>query len=1149
MYSDYYLINKNFQASINLELDLDNEAKLSEYIPTNDICDVLKRYIKSFLGIGGTRASTLVGPYGKGKSFLLLVLTYLVGNKKNSKCWTNLVEKIKPVDEELYSLLLDIKKKQFTLLPIIINSNYDNITQSFQIALNEALKRNGLEKIVPKSAFDICLALLDKWEVDKDTGLKITQKCAEINGLSIKELRIGLSNYSPDSFQKFEQLYNCVNIGLDFNPLINTDVVKTYKDVVASIHSYGYNGFFIVFDEFSKFIESNSSNLMKDLKIVQDFAENSDRSSFDSQLNLCCVTHKSISLYLNVEDKRFSKDTFKTVEGRFTEIRFNRSLDENYQIISAAIIKSIKAKDVFNRFEESHHDFYKSILDLNICNLSTIKRDLFEGCFPLNPLSVYCLISLSEIVAQNERTLFTFLSDKDDSSFNSFIHNNESGMMNVDKLYDYFSSLLQKEETNFIRNTWYRTESILMKIDNNIDKQIIKTLSVILMINDYGKLPPNLFVISLASGMNEEVVAQRLDLLIKNHFLRKNILNNLFSFALSNTKQIDDQISYLSKTKFKGLNYPEWANSINEKKYIIPRQYNEENKITRFFKVLFISETEFNNLENFSLLFEENYCDGIVLYLLRNNLSEFEIQSKIDHIADRRVIVKYPLTKIDTVFFDSLLRYACLDDIQKQKGLDEIVLNEIGLLIDETKEDIKTLINHYFEDNCKYHSFGKNLPSFNSTLSAMLSSIFTSKTIFNNELINKKNVSTQYQKAINHVIDYLLNIDGKKEFLYSKTSPEMSIRISVIDSNVKDVVVRQILDKIKEKIYESRGRKTSVFSITNEFSLPPYGIRLGVLSLLFAEAVSELSDNFILYFESKEIDLCSENIVKSICNDKYQFTFSRSSVNQKNYLYKMMKLFNCDSTNNFRKDTSNLSETIRRYFIGLPAIVRSSTENNNCLKFSKEYIAYKDLFLAFNINPFEVIFVEPKNIFGTNDYNQIYEKISELIGTEAEKIKKLKTTLLSDIKILFDIDNNTSFKSGITYWLNKSISKKSTPILEDKEREFFNFLKDKANYDDFDSVNQISKMIVMQFIEDWNKDRSNELLAFVTRFKEEIKNAKYLSSWDNHLDNLLTSDNVKISEMGTTLKNNLESTLDDYSGSVPSSEKIAILTDILKKLM
>ena len=50
MYSKFYEINKNFQSSVNLELDLDNESKIYEYVPTNDICDVLKRYIKSVLG-------------------------------------------------------------------------------------------------------------------------------------------------------------------------------------------------------------------------------------------------------------------------------------------------------------------------------------------------------------------------------------------------------------------------------------------------------------------------------------------------------------------------------------------------------------------------------------------------------------------------------------------------------------------------------------------------------------------------------------------------------------------------------------------------------------------------------------------------------------------------------------------------------------------------------------------------------------------------------------------------------------------------------------------------------------------------------------------------------------------------------------------
>ena len=54
---------------------MNNESKIYEYIPTTDICDVLKKYIKSVIGDTKERATTLVGPYGKGKSFLLNMRT------------------------------------------------------------------------------------------------------------------------------------------------------------------------------------------------------------------------------------------------------------------------------------------------------------------------------------------------------------------------------------------------------------------------------------------------------------------------------------------------------------------------------------------------------------------------------------------------------------------------------------------------------------------------------------------------------------------------------------------------------------------------------------------------------------------------------------------------------------------------------------------------------------------------------------------------------------------------------------------------------------------------------------------------------------------------------------------------------------------
>lgn len=38
MYKDYIYINKNFQSSVNLELNLNSEKKIDEYIPTRFIC-------------------------------------------------------------------------------------------------------------------------------------------------------------------------------------------------------------------------------------------------------------------------------------------------------------------------------------------------------------------------------------------------------------------------------------------------------------------------------------------------------------------------------------------------------------------------------------------------------------------------------------------------------------------------------------------------------------------------------------------------------------------------------------------------------------------------------------------------------------------------------------------------------------------------------------------------------------------------------------------------------------------------------------------------------------------------------------------------------------------------------------------------------
>ena len=102
-------------------------------------------------------------------------------------------------------------------------------------------------------------------------------------------------------YEDFKQVYKCVMHGVDFNPIINSDIVKYYKDVNYKINQMGYNGILIIFDEFSKFLEYvGNENIMRDLKIIQDFAEVASRTGKSEQILFTCITHKTINEYMKI---------------------------------------------------------------------------------------------------------------------------------------------------------------------------------------------------------------------------------------------------------------------------------------------------------------------------------------------------------------------------------------------------------------------------------------------------------------------------------------------------------------------------------------------------------------------------------------------------------------------------------------------------------------------------------------------------------------------------------------------------------------------------------------------------------------------------------------------------------------------------------
>ena len=105
-FKDFIEIDKKFQNSINLQLDIDNLSKLNSYVQTHSSILVLDGFLNNVLS-DRDKANILIGPYGKGKSHLLLVLLALLNDGKGdrTKKTINKIEKVsKETAEKIKSL-------------------------------------------------------------------------------------------------------------------------------------------------------------------------------------------------------------------------------------------------------------------------------------------------------------------------------------------------------------------------------------------------------------------------------------------------------------------------------------------------------------------------------------------------------------------------------------------------------------------------------------------------------------------------------------------------------------------------------------------------------------------------------------------------------------------------------------------------------------------------------------------------------------------------------------------------------------------------------------------------------------------------------------------------------------------------------------
>lgn len=1179
--------NSGFKTAINLYLSLNKTDKVLNYIPTKSSVRFMDEYLEAVLG-KKEHATLLVGPYGKGKSHLLLVLLAVLSlsrNEENTRVINKLKNKIKSVEEIGNKTATDIEKiwKSKKFLPVIINDTKGELNQAFLQALSDALRRDGLDNLVPDTYFSEALRRMKDWEKEYPDTFKNFEKAIKKHGFDIVTMRAGLKQYSDETLKIFEDIYPTITAGSSFNPLATSEVLPLYKSVAEKlVEDYGYSGVYIVFDEFSKFIEGlDGTNAGNTMKLLQDMCELAADSS-NAQIYLTMVAHKSIKEY----GKYLSPEiinAFTGIEGRILEKFFVTSSKNNYELIRSAIVKNkdkLKAIPGIDKIlgEENFKDYYNIPAFKSNFSENDFASIILKGCYPLNPIAAYLLLNVSEKVAQNERTLFTFISNDEPHSMARYIseHDQTKGwVIGADLIYDYFSGLFKKEVSNeLVHGIWLGAEYAISKCTDSEEIKLIKTLALIQIVNKGDELPANEKYIALAAVLIDG--NETLNSLIEKKLIYKKSSIGAYVFKTRAGSELKAELKKQREIRGSNCNYSNSLQQITGKYFVIPRKYNTEKMMTRYFRHEYMDVNTFLSLSDATVLFEPgDAADGKVISLYSfEKFSVSEVKAHFTELKCKKLIVILPKNKL--VIEKALRDFEILQGIRcNQKFIDsnEVMKKEIPLLEEDLVKEVEDNVTEiYMAEDTKVLFWSKEKVQARSSaqeesaVNICCEEIYYKTPLINNEIINRANITTsQTKKARLNIIDAILRKEDTSDF-YAGTNQEATIYRALFDkAEIKvfecDNGIAEINGLIDEFISSCCDNRTSFSEIISKLTGAPYGMRMGVLPVYLAKVMANRKEDLIVYFSNMEVQVSPEIIV-NVCEraEEYSLFVSKADTDKEMYIEKLNTLFEVEDSRTLTENRiKNIVLCMRRWFRALPQVSRNIagiSDYDGSEQLKQKLKAFKKMMQKVDLNPYEILFVNIPEAFGTDDLTSTYEAIAECKKAFESYLTWTIERTISGVYSIWDKRRKLDLYHLLKEWYEKQSNLSKQGLHSGGVTNLMSCIGKLDVYADEDVAQKLVKAVTNVYIENWLDDAYESFVNELESIKYEVEQIKGEKSEGKLLLSFVGSKGEKIEKYyekadegtGTVLRNIIEDTLEEYD-DISVNDRVAILLEMIEKII
>ena len=1198
-------VASGFQYSVNIGYDIGSDDKLKNFIPTQSALSLLEEILLSMNPTSTERARVLIGAYGKGKSHIILMILSIL-MRRNRDLFEKTMPKIdeNPRLKQLVEYYYDLDNNKNKILPIIITGSNTSVSQAFLMALQRTLSINGLD-VMPETNYKAAVQVIERW---KNEFPKTYEKFRKSIDLPVKKFIDELLNYNNKAYETFERIYTSLTSGSVFNPFVGFDVVDLYEEALKGLRKKGYTGIYVIYDEFSKYLEANITEAsVSDTKMLQDFAEMCNRSG-ELQMHIMLISHKEISNYIDKLPKN-KVDGWRGVSERFKHIHLSNNYTQTYEIIGAAIQKE---KKYWNPFKKKNKEYFTDVLTrykkhpvFNDVDSSEIEKTVYE-CYPLHPVSTFILPRLSERIAQNERTLFTFLSSPESSTLMSFLkkyNDDHFQLLTPDLIYDYFEPLFKKEVYDeSIHDIYYITALILEKLEEgSIENKIVKTLSLIYILEQFDKIQPSKDeIIGIFSiGYTPEEITNALNNLIeKEYVIYLKRSNNFLRLKQTSGVDVHQKIRDLIEIQRKNVTVKSTLNNSNFDSYMYPARYNNQHDMIRYFAFEFIDESEVTDDVNWEVKGATNDADGIIYGIIPHSKRGI---SRIRNTLEKTT------TNLDRFIFVVPRNYHDIEEVVREFNAvaslrddasdDKVLYEEYDVIYEDLHEVIGAFIRGYTKPEdyrAMYYYRGKDLEikrksALSEQMSVICDVIYSHTPIINNEAINKNEITSIAGNSRNKIVTALLRNELESNLGLTGSSQEVSImrstliRTGILEEssgvptlNLKPNKVRYmdyLLRTIEEFILSARkGKGKSFADLYNKLQSPNghIGLRKGVIPIYLAVVMHNYKKEIVVSDQFGQVPLSAD--VLSQINAKpelFNLSYLDWDSDKEKYINKLELLFSEFVIEEEKKTNSYdyVASAMRRWYMALPKYAKESRLKPDNDRICKEFIDFLRL-LKINCSGNELLFQKLPKVFdasgsalikcikGAKAFYDSY--LLECSNVLADLVKDTFAPAMSKKKIKM-----MSLSSVIKDWCDSLVPSVFDQLFADGTDRVLELFKNVTN-DDYQTITGLAKIVTDLRLDDWDdrmKDvflqnlmsckRTAEQFIDVGNEKQDVVlETTYQISYVDENGNSVTKrfDRVEDTKWGKLLHNQVTAALEGMGRAMTDQEKRQVLMEIMKKL-